>query len=52
VAPLEEAVASLELANAMIVSGFTGKSVNIPLDADAYGRELAKRIKTSRYRGK
>lgn len=51
VAPLEEAVASLELANAMLLSGFTGKSVALPLDADAYAKELAKRIKTSRYKG-
>jgi predicted dehydrogenase len=51
VASGEEGVASLELANAMLMSGFTGKSVTLPLNASAYGRELAKRIKTSRYKG-
>jgi predicted dehydrogenase len=50
VATGEEGVASLELANAMLMSGFTGKSVSLPLNAAAYGRELAKRIKTSRYK--
>jgi hypothetical protein len=51
VAPLEEGVASLELANAMLLSGFTGKSVSFPLDAEAYSKELKKRIKTSRFKG-
>lgn len=51
VAPLEDGVASLELANAMLLSGFTGKSVSLPLNAEAYSKELKKRIKRSRFKG-
>jgi predicted dehydrogenase len=47
--PAVEGIHSVELANAMLYSAWTGQSVSLPLDAAAYARELDKRIATSRY---
>jgi predicted dehydrogenase len=49
IAPAEEGIASVELSNAMIYSGLTKQSVELPLDADAYAVELARLVKDSRY---
>jgi predicted dehydrogenase len=50
VAPLEESVNSLELANAMLLSGFLNKSIALPIDSELYAFELEKRMKKSRYK--
>jgi predicted dehydrogenase len=41
VCPGEEGVASVELANAMILASFRGKTVDLPLDRDEYDALLA-----------
>lgn len=48
IAPGDEGLHSVELANAMIYSGLTGKSVDLPMNRDAYEKMLAKLIKGSR----
>jgi len=40
IAPAEEGIHSVELANAMLYSTFTGKTVELPLDGVAYERHL------------
>jgi predicted dehydrogenase len=49
IAPAEEGLASIELANAMIMSGLTGKTVPIPTDREAYDRLIRKLAKTSKF---
>ena len=44
-----EGIHGLMLSNAMHLSAFTGKTVDIPFDEEAYYEELMKRVKTSRY---
>jgi len=48
IAPGEEGIHSVELANAMLYSTFTGQTVDLPLDAEAYERQLAKLIDSSK----
>jgi len=48
IAPAEEGIHSVELANAMLYSTFTGKTVELPLDGAAYERHLQELIATSR----
>ncbi|MCL1888028.1 MAG: gfo/Idh/MocA family oxidoreductase, partial [Kiritimatiellaeota bacterium] len=48
IAPAEEGVNAVELACAMLYSSFTGKTVDLPLDADAYERHLKKLIAGSK----
>jgi predicted dehydrogenase len=50
VAPAEEGLNSVELANAMIQSGLTGKAVNFPSDRAAYDRLLKKLIRESTFK--
>jgi predicted dehydrogenase len=50
VATLEDGVNSLDLANALLLSGFTGKAVTLPTDTALYDTELKKRIVCSRYK--
>jgi hypothetical protein len=50
IAPAEEGIRSLELANGMLLSGWLGKPVDLPLDGDQYYRELEKRIQSSKYK--
>jgi len=52
IAPAEEGIKSLEMANAMLLSGFLKKPVDLPIDGDIYAAELDKRIKTSRFKKK
>ncbi len=44
----EEGINGLTLSNAMHLSAFTGKAVELPFDEDLYYEELMKRVKTSR----
>jgi predicted dehydrogenase len=48
VAPASEGLASVELANVMIYSGITGKTVGLPLDPALYTAELARLIQRER----
>lgn len=48
VADGSEGIQGLTLANAMHLSAFTGKEVELPLDEDLYYEELMKRVATSR----
>jgi predicted dehydrogenase len=50
VAPAEEGIHSVELANAMIMSGLTGKAVTFPSDHEAYDRLLKKLIRESKFK--
>jgi len=47
VAPAEEGLRSVELANAMLYASATDKPVTLPLNASAYARYLNKLIRTS-----
>jgi hypothetical protein len=50
VAPAEEGIYSVELANAMIQAGVTGKSVAVPSDRNSYDRLLKKLVKESKFK--
>ena len=50
IAPAEEGIRQVELANAMLYSAWTGKTVDLPLDGRAYERLLKRRIAESRSR--
>ena len=39
-APAEEAIRSLEIGNAMLLSGLLGRAVDLPIDAELMEREL------------
>ncbi len=47
-APAVEGIRSLEIGNAMLLSGLRGEAVSLPLDAAAFDLELAKLIETSK----
>jgi len=49
IAPAEEGIHSVELANAMLYSSLQGKPVDLPLDSAAFEAELKKLIATSTY---
>lgn len=44
----EEGINGLTLSNAMHLSSFLGKAIELPFDEDVYYEELMKRVKTSR----
>ncbi|MGV3615031.1 MAG: Gfo/Idh/MocA family protein [Fimbriimonas sp.] len=48
IAPAPEGIHSVELANAMLYSAWTGQAVDVPLDAGAYEAALKEKIATSR----
>jgi len=52
IAPAEEGLASVELANAILYSSLTGQTVELPLDAAAYERKLSQLIAESRFEKK
>jgi predicted dehydrogenase len=52
VAPAVEGIHSVELANAMLYSSLTNRTVDLPLNGAAYERRLKKLIASSRYRKK
>lgn len=45
IAPAEEGMASLELANAMVRSSLHGRPVDLPLDGAAYARDLKRLVR-------
>lgn len=47
--PGEEGIKSVTIGNAIMLSSFTGKPVDLPLDEDAYETKLMELISTSRY---
>ena len=49
IAPASEGIRSVELANAMLYSSFKDKTVTLPLDGEAYARELQEKIDTSTF---
>jgi len=49
IAPASDGIHSVELANAMIFSGWTGRPVTLPLDAGAYEAALKEKISSSRF---
>ncbi len=50
IAPAGEGLASVELANAMLLSSFEGRRVELPIDADVYALRLRERIEHSTHR--
>jgi predicted dehydrogenase len=49
IAPAREGMHSVELANAMLYSSLTGEPVELPLDGEAFERELREMIAISTY---
>lgn len=49
IAPAAEGIHSIELANAMILSGFEDRTVNLPIDAEAYESILRRKIDASTF---
>ncbi len=47
IAPAEEGIRSVELANAMLLSSFTDTTVALPMDASAFEHLLSERIARS-----
>lgn len=47
IAPAEEGIRSVELANAILFSSLTGKPVDLPLDSDVFERKLKRLIRGS-----
>lgn len=52
IAPAEEGIKSVELANAMLYSGFNSATVKMPLSAPLYAKHLKKLIETSTFKKK
>jgi len=50
IAEARDGIRSVELANAMLLSSFTGKTVELPLDGAAYERRLKKLIRESKFK--
>jgi predicted dehydrogenase len=50
VAPLEDGVRQVELANAMLLSSLRDRPVDLPLDAAAFGRRLRGLVRAARTR--
>lgn len=48
--PAHEGIHSIELANAMLLSSFLNKTIELPMDSKVYEAELNKRIEESRVR--
>ena len=49
IAPAEEGIHSVELANAMLYSSLTGQPIELPLDGQAFEQELRKLIQNSTF---
>lgn len=52
IAPAREGIHSVELANAMLMSSFTGKTVELPLNGNAYAKLLKQKIANSKFKKK
>ena len=50
IAPGEEGIHSIELANAMLYSGLMGQTIDLPLDSAAYEKKLNELIAASKSR--
>lgn len=50
IAPAEEGIHSVELGNAMLLSTFQGRAVDVPISAQTFARHLKKRCAASRYK--
>ena len=50
IAPAEEGIHSVELANAMLYSSFINRTVDLPLDGSAYEQKLMELIRTSQFK--
>ena len=50
IAPAEEGIHSVELANGMLYSSFLGQTVDLPLDGAAYEVRLQELIATSTFK--
>ena len=50
IAPAEEGIRSVELANAMLLSSMTGETIELPMDADRYEAHLLELIRQSSFR--
>ena len=48
-APLEEGIRGLELGNAIMLSGWLGGMVSLPIDSALYAEKLAELVGKSRY---
>jgi len=51
VAPAVDGIHSVELGNAMLLSTFQNRQVELPLSSEEFAAELHKRIETSRFKG-
>jgi hypothetical protein len=49
IAPAAEGIHSVELANAMLLSTFTDKTIDLPLSGSLYAKHLKTRIKSSTF---
>ncbi len=49
IVPAEEGINSLTLSNAMMLSSFLGRPVDLPIDEDLYEQKLTELMKTSRF---
>ena len=49
IAPMEEGINALELGNAMMLSAWMDKTIELPMNGDDYAARLAKLVETSRY---
>jgi predicted dehydrogenase len=52
IAPAAEGIHSVELANAMLYSTWTGRMVELPLDGQRYARALQRKIAASKFKKK
>ena len=52
IAPAAEGTNSVELANAILYSSLEGKTIDLPLDGEAYERKLSQLIKESKFEKK
>ena len=50
IAPAEEGIYSVELANAMLLSTFERKAVDFPLDAVRYAKALKRKVADSKFK--
>ena len=52
IAPADEGTNSVELANAILYSSLEGRTIDLPLDSEAYERKLTQLIKESKFEKK
>ncbi|MAT41197.1 MAG: oxidoreductase [Anaerolineaceae bacterium] len=49
IVPGEQGINQIHLGNSIMLSGFLGKPVNLPIDADLYAQKLEERIRNSKF---